>query len=66
MNKWIRDSSVCIVTGYGLDGRVSIPGKDKKWFSCPKLPNWFWSPLILLFNGYTMPPPHPPREEVGT
>jgi hypothetical protein len=30
-----RDSSVGIATGYGLDGRGSIPGKGKKFFSSP-------------------------------
>jgi hypothetical protein len=27
--KRIRDSSVCMMTGYGLNDRVSIPGRDK-------------------------------------
>jgi hypothetical protein len=30
-----RNSSVGIVMGYGLDGRVSIPGRSKRFFSFP-------------------------------
>jgi hypothetical protein len=29
---WSRDSLVCAVTGYGLDGRGSIPGRGKDFF----------------------------------
>jgi hypothetical protein len=31
-----RDSSVRIATGYEVDGQVSIPGRDKLFFSSPQ------------------------------
>jgi hypothetical protein len=46
-----RDSSVGIATGYRLDGRSSIPGRDKI-FSSPQRPDRLWGPPSLLFNGY--------------
>jgi hypothetical protein len=36
-----RDSSVGIATGYGLEGRGSIPGRVKI-FSSPQRPDQFW------------------------
>jgi hypothetical protein len=47
-----RDSSVDIMTGYELDGRGYIPGKDKRFFSSPQCPSRVWSPPSLLYNGY--------------
>jgi hypothetical protein len=41
-----------IVTGYGLDGRGLIPGKGKIFCFMPHYPDWFWSPPIVLSNGY--------------
>jgi hypothetical protein len=32
-------SSVCMATGYGLDDRVSIPDKGKRFFSSPQRPD---------------------------
>jgi hypothetical protein len=36
--------SVGIATGFGLDGRGSISGEDKIFFS-PQCPDRFWGPL---------------------
>jgi hypothetical protein len=47
-----RNSSVGIATGYVLDGRDSISGKGKRFFSTPQRPDWLWGPLSLLSNGY--------------
>jgi hypothetical protein len=49
---WSRYISVGIATGYGLDGRGSIPGRDKKCISSPKRPEWLWGSPSPLFNGY--------------
>jgi hypothetical protein len=46
-----RDRSVSIVTGYGLDGWGSIPGRGKRFFSTPRASGLLWIPLSLLFNG---------------
>jgi hypothetical protein len=46
-----RDSSVGTVTGYGLDGRSSIPGVAR-FFSSPQRPNRLWGPHSLLSDGY--------------
>jgi hypothetical protein len=35
-----RDRSVSITTSYGPDGRGSIPGMGKIFFSTPQLPEW--------------------------
>jgi hypothetical protein len=37
-----QDNLVGIATAYGLDGRVSIPGKDKKFISSPQRPDRLW------------------------
>jgi hypothetical protein len=29
---------------------VSVPGRDKRFLSSPKCPNWFWSLPSFLFN----------------
>jgi hypothetical protein len=42
------DSSVGIATGYGLDGRGSIPCRAKRFFSSPQLPDSLWGPLSLI------------------
>jgi hypothetical protein len=47
-----RCSSVGIVTGYGLDGLGSIPGRGKIFFSSPQDPDRIWGPPSLLFIGY--------------
>jgi hypothetical protein len=39
-------------TSYELDGRGSIPGRAKRFFSSPQRPDRLWSPLSLLHNGY--------------
>jgi hypothetical protein len=49
-----RDSSVGIVTGYGLDdlgvgARVPV---GSRIFSSPNRPNWPWGSPSLLSNGY--------------
>jgi hypothetical protein len=41
-----------IATGYGLDGRGSIPGRGKRLFSTPQRPDRLWGPPSLLPNGY--------------
>ena len=43
------DSSVSIVTLYGLDG----PGIESRWgeIFCTH-PDWSWAPPSLLYNGY--------------
>jgi hypothetical protein len=46
-----EDSSVCVARGYGLNGRVSIPGKDEKFSFTPQLPDRLWSPPTLLSIG---------------
>jgi hypothetical protein len=28
------------------------PGREKRFLSSPKCPDWLWSPTTLLFNGY--------------
>ena len=45
-------SSVGIATSYGLNGRVSNPGRSKTFCFSPKHPDWPWGPLNLLFNRY--------------
>jgi hypothetical protein len=39
-------------TGYELDGRSSIPGRDHIFFSSPQRPYQLWDPASLLSNGY--------------
>jgi hypothetical protein len=46
-----RDASVGIVTGYRLDGRGSIPGRGKIFFSSPQRPDRLLGPPSLLSNG---------------
>jgi hypothetical protein len=41
-----------IATGYGLDGRGSIPGRGKRSVSTPQLSDRPWSPPSLLHNAY--------------
>ena len=44
-----RDSSVGIATRYGLD----VPGIESRWGEIFRtLPDLFWSPPSLLYNGY--------------
>jgi hypothetical protein len=45
-----RDRSVGITTGYGLDGRGSISGRVKRFFSTPQRPDRLWGPSSLLSN----------------
>jgi hypothetical protein len=50
----IRDSSVGIESGYGLDDRgvgVRVP-VGSRIFSSPRRPDRLWGPPNLLFNGY--------------
>jgi hypothetical protein len=37
-----RDSSVTIATGYGQDGRGSIPSRGWEFFSSPPRPDQLW------------------------
>jgi hypothetical protein len=39
-------------TGYGFDGRGSIPSMGKTFFSSPQCPDRLWGPSRLLYNGY--------------
>jgi hypothetical protein len=48
-----RNSSVSIVTGYGLDGRGSVSGRDKRFFSSQRVDR-LWGPPI-----YWVPGPFP-------
>jgi hypothetical protein len=47
-----RFSSAGIATGYGLDGRGSIPGMGNKFFSIPQPRDRLRGPPSLLSNGY--------------
>jgi hypothetical protein len=44
--------SVGIETGYGPDGRVSIPDRVQRLFSTPQRPDCLWGPLSLISNVY--------------
>lgn len=46
------DTSVDIAVGCGLDGRCSIPGRGKIYFSFPQHPHWLRDPPSILFHGY--------------
>jgi hypothetical protein len=46
-----RDSSVCMATGYDLNGSGSIPGSARFLFS-PQRPDQLWGQPSLLSNGY--------------
>jgi hypothetical protein len=48
----IRDSSVGVGTGYGLDCQGLIPGKGKRFFSTPQSSDRLRGPPSLLYNGY--------------
>jgi hypothetical protein len=51
ISQWMsRNSSVGITPGYGLDGRVSIPGRE--FVAIPQRPDEHWGPPSLLSNGY--------------
>jgi hypothetical protein len=52
LNFWNRDSSLGVETQYGLDGRSSIPGGDKKFSSTSQRPDWLQGPPSLLFSGH--------------
>jgi hypothetical protein len=47
-----RGSSVGITTGYGLDGRGSIPGRGKGFVSSPQGPDRLWDLPSLLSSVY--------------
>jgi hypothetical protein len=47
-----RDSSVGIVTYYGLDDWISNPGGGWEFFTSTSCPDLLWGPLSLLSNGY--------------
>jgi hypothetical protein len=47
-----RHSSVGIATGYGLDGRGSIPNKAKGFLSSPQRPDRPWDPPSLPSSEY--------------
>jgi hypothetical protein len=46
-----RDSSVGVVTGYGMGGRVSVPGRGKIFFS-PYRPDRLCGLPSILSKGY--------------
>jgi hypothetical protein len=50
-----HDTSVCIVTGYGLDERGVgvLVAVESRLFSFPRRPDWLWGPPNLLFKGDT-------------
>jgi hypothetical protein len=52
-DNWNRDSSVCIMISYGLDGRGTVVRLQAgaKDFP-PRRPTRLWSPPNLLSNGY--------------
>jgi hypothetical protein len=45
-------SLVGIATSYGLDGRGSIPGRGKRFFSSPQRSDRLWGSPSLLPSGY--------------
>jgi hypothetical protein len=47
----VQDTSVGTVMDYWLDGRGSIPGRGKRFFSTPQWPHRLWAPLSLLTTG---------------
>jgi hypothetical protein len=47
------DISVGIATGYGMDGRSSITGRDKILFSPLQRPDLLFGPPSLPFNEYS-------------
>jgi hypothetical protein len=47
-----RDCSDSIATSYELDGRGSIPGRSKIFFSILQCPDQFSGSPILLSNGH--------------
>jgi hypothetical protein len=42
----------CVVTGYLLDGRGSVPGRGTRFFFLSHRPDRFWDPPSLLSNMY--------------
>jgi hypothetical protein len=54
MRRSIRDSSVGIATGYGLDDRgVGVRVQvGSRIFSSPSRPDRLWGPPSYLYNGY--------------
>jgi hypothetical protein len=53
LTMWSWDSSDSIVMmGYGLDGRVSISGRGKRFLSSPQHLDQLWGPTSLLSNWY--------------
>jgi hypothetical protein len=45
-------AAVGIATDCGLDGRGSILGRSKQFFSTPQCPARLWDPPGLLYDGY--------------
>jgi hypothetical protein len=52
VNGGSRVSSVGIATGCRLDGRGSIPGRDKRFLCAPQRPDRFEGPPRFISNGY--------------
>jgi len=48
-----RDSSVSIVTRYGMDFQGIEPRRDEIFRTCPDRP---WGPPSLLYKGYRVVP----------
>jgi hypothetical protein len=51
VKKMSHCSSVCKVTGYGMEDRGSISNKSGNSFGSRRS-GWFWGPHSLLSNGY--------------
>jgi hypothetical protein len=39
---WVRDSSIIVATGYGLDGQGLIPGRGKRFLCTPQCSDRLW------------------------
>jgi hypothetical protein len=58
LHKRSLDSSVGIVTSFGLKDRSSVSGRSKRFFSTPQRPDLLWDPTSLVSNRYRGPLPH--------
>jgi hypothetical protein len=48
-----QDSSVSLIMGYGLGGRISVPGGGKRFFSTSQRADGHWDPPSLMsVSGY--------------
>jgi hypothetical protein len=53
LNAWMvsLDNSLSIATSYRLDGKGSIPDREKRFSDIPQRPDRLWDPLSLLSSG---------------